>query len=264
MALVSLKKEGPVGIITFNRPEARNALNEQMLDELRDAVRAVMEAGDIRVLVFTGRSKSFISGADTSTLNDPDHVAVLAYSYKGRNIFREIELLPIPTIAAINGYAFGGGLEFALCCDIRVAAKSAKMGLPEVGLGITPGFSGTQRLPRVIGPGLAKEMMYSGKPITAGEALSYGLVNHVYENESLMDDVMALAGSIAKNSPYAISFVKKEIDRGLDLDIQSGLDLETGYLGMIFGSKDQLEGFAAMKEKRAPEFLNPGESLPGC
>lgn len=263
MTLISMKKEGAIGIITFDRPEARNALNEQMLDELRETVRGAMEEGDVRVIVFTGTEKSFIAGADTNVLNNPNHVEVLAYSYKGRDIFREIELLPIPTIAAINGYAFGGGLEFALCCDVRVAVTTAKMGLPEVSLGITPGFSGTQRLPRIIGPGRAKEMMYGGMPIGAVEALEYGLVNHVYEQDVFMDEVMALANRFAKNSPYAISYVKKEIDRGLDLDIQSGIDLETGYLGMIFGSEDQKEGFSAMKEKRAPIFPNPRESLSG-
>lgn len=254
MAYVTLQIEGYTGIVTFDRPEARNALNEQMLDQLLDIVNEVKSRSDIRALVFTGTGKSFIAGADTKILGDPDRRKVLKYSYRGRNIFRAVELLPIPTIAAINGYAFGGGLEFALCCDIRVAVQPAKMGLPEVGLGITPGFSGTQRLPRIIGPSLAKEMMFTGKTITADEALGYGLVNHVYPGEQFMDEVMTLAADITKNSPYAISFVKQEIDYGLDLDIQSGIELETGYLGLIFGSPDQLEGFNAMQEKRKPEF----------
>ena len=260
MEFVKTERQGSVGVITIDRQSVYNALNAQVLEELAQAVQEELESGKVRVLVFTGAGKSFISGADTNTLGDPDHVAVLAYTYAGRDILRNIELLPIPTIAAINGYAFGGGLEFALCCDFRIAAESAKMGLPEVGLGITPGFSGTQRLPRIVGTSRAKELIFTGKTITAEQALSWGLVNKTVPNESLMAETLAFAGDIAKNSPNAISYCKKEIDRGIDLDIQSGIELETGYLGMIFGSIDQKEGFSAMLEKRPPTFKELGSS----
>ena len=260
MEFIKTERHGSVGLITIDRQNVYNALNAQVLEELDRAVQEEMESGNVRVLVFTGAGKSFISGADTNTLNDPDHVAVLAYTYRGRDILRTIELLPIPTIAAINGYAFGGGLEFALCCDFRIAAESAKMGLPEVGLGITPGFSGTQRLPRVVGTSRAKELIFTGKTITAEQALSWGLVNQVFPNESMMAATLAFAGDIAKNSPHAISLCKKEIDRGIDLDIQSGIEFETGFLGMVFGSADQKEGFSAMREKRPPSFKELGSS----
>ena len=258
MEFIKNERHGSAAIITIDRQNVLNALNGKVLEELAQTVEQIMRSGDVRVLIFTGAGKSFIAGADTNILNDPDHVAVLAYTYKGRDILRFIELLPIPTIAAINGYAFGGGLEFALCCDFRIASESAKLGLPEAGLGITPGFSGTQRLPRVLGASRAKEMIFTGKTLNAQEALSWGLVNQVVPKEALMEETLKFAESMAKNSPNAISYCKKEIDRGLDLDIQSGIELETGFLGMIFGSPDQIEGFKAMNEKRAPQFLEPG------
>ena len=259
MEFIKNERRGSAAIITFDRQNVLNALNGQVLDELAQTVEQVMKSGDVQALIFTGAGKSFIAGADTNILSNPDHVAVLAYTYKGRDVLRSIEVLPIPTIAAINGYAFGGGLEFALCCDFRIASESAKLGLPEASLGITPGFSGTQRLPRVVGSSRAKELIFTGKTLTAQDAFSWGLVNQVVPKETLMEETLKFAESMTKNSPYAISYCKKEIDRGIDLDIQSGIELETGYLGMIFGSPDQVEGFAAMNEKRAPKFLEPGD-----
>lgn len=259
MEQIKLRFEDRVAVVTFHRPEARNAISAQMLQELGEALDAIEAAEDVRAIVFTGEGKAFIAGADTKILGDPDVIGVLNYTVKGRDLFRRVEALPIPSIAAVNGYAFGGGLEFALSCDIRLAAGTAKMGLPETGIGIIPGFSGSQRLPRLVGSARAKQMIFTGKPVDAAQALEWGLVNQVSEPETLLEDALDMARTIAANSPNAVALAKKAIDMGASLPLEAAMELESGYHGFVFGSANQREGFAAMQEKRPPAFVNRAE-----
>lgn len=248
-------KEGALAILTVNRPQALNALNSETLEELEKAITAIAEDKSIKVLIITGAGeKAFVAGADIAYMRDLTAVEGKLFGELGQRVFRLIEELPIPVIAAVNGFALGGGCELAMACDIRVASENAKFGQPEVGLGITPGFGGTQRLPRLVGEGMAKEMIYTGDMIDAAEALRIGLVNHVVPQEMLMDYCRKMAGRILSRAPLAVRFSKQAINEGMQTDIDRGLTIEADLFGICFSTEDQKEGMTAFIEKRKPEF----------
>lgn len=251
---VSLTRDGVIGILTITRPEALNALNRALLTELDAAVEELSEDHTIKVVVLTGSGKAFVAGADIAEMEKLDPLQAKAFGAFGGKVFRKIEQLNKPVIAAVNGFALGGGCELAMSADIRVASTKSKFGQPEVGLGIIPGFAGTQRLPRLVGVAKAKELIYSGSMINAEEALSIGLVNQVHEPDQLMDAAMTLAKKIAAQSASAVSLAKIAINRGVDLDVEAGMELESDLFGLCFSSGDQKEGMVAFLEKRKPAF----------
>ena len=256
MSFVTLEHRGPVGLITMNRPEALNALNDQVLREL-DAVLDQVEADDsILVAVITGAGRSFVAGADIGQMSTLTAAEAKAFGVLGNRVFLKLENLTKPTIAAVNGFALGGGCELSMACDIRVASEKAKFGQPEVGLGITPGFSGTQRLPRRVGVAKAKELIFSGRMIKADEAKEIGLVNAVYAPEALMDGALEMAKSFTKNAPIAVKYAKACIDRGMQMDIDDGIAIENELFAMCFATADQKEGMGAFLEKRPANFQN--------
>ena len=253
---ILVEKQDGVATVTFHRPEALNALNSQVLSELDAVVDALAADAETRVVVFTGEGKSFIAGADIKEMDGATGEAIIRYARRGSALFRKIETLPKPTIAAVNGYAFGGGFEFVLCTDIRIAGDRAKFRLPEVTLGIVPGFNGTQRLPKCIGMHRAKELIFTGKMISAQEAMELGVLNRVVAQEALMDAVYETARLMADNSASAIALAKTAMDAGAEADIDVGRSIELGCMTASFGTPDQLEGFQAFKEKRPPRFRN--------
>ena len=257
MEFVTYETEGAVGIITINRPKALNALNSQVLDDLNEAFDSV-DLGEIRALILTGAGeKSFVAGADIGEMSSLTKAEGEAFGKKGNDIFRKIETFPIPVIAAINGFALGGGCEIAMSCDIRLCSENAVFGQPEVGLGITPGFGGTQRLARIVGVGRAKEMIYGARNIKADDAYRIGLVNHVYPLEELIPAAKKMAAGIAKNAPIAVRNCKKAINEGLQVDMDQAIVIEEKLFGDCFESYDQKEGMAAFLKKRKVEaFLN--------
>ena len=257
MDYIKYEADGNVGIITIDRPKALNALNSAVLTELEEAVDGI-DLNAIRCVIITGSGeKSFVAGADIGEMSTLSAEEGVAFGKKGNDIFRKIETLPIPVIAAVNGFALGGGCELSMCCDIRIASENAVFGQPEVGLGITPGFGGTQRLARIVGPGMAKQMIYTAKNIKAPEALRIGLVNAVYPPAELMDQAKKMAAQIAKNAPIAVRACKKAINDGLDQDMDTAIETEEKLFGSCFGTYDQKEGMTAFLEKRKVEaFLN--------
>lgn len=257
MEFITYETEGAVGIITINRPKALNALNSQVLDEISEAFDNV-DLDAVRVIVLTGAGqKSFVAGADIAEMSKLTKEEGEAFGKKGNDVFRKIETFPVPVIAAINGFALGGGCEISMSCDIRICSDNAVFGQPEVGLGITPGFGGTQRLARIIAPGKAKEMIYGARNIKADEAYRIGLVNNVYTQEELMPAAKKLAATIAKNAPIAVRNSKKAINDGLQVDMDQAIVIEEKMFGDCFESYDQQEGMTAFLEKRKVEaFLN--------
>lgn len=257
MTNILLEKKGLIAVATINRPKALNALNSEVLTDLDELVSAVKADADIRALVITGSGeKAFVAGADIGEMSTLTKEGGEAFGKHGNDVFRAIETLPIPTIAAVNGFALGGGCELALSCDIILASEKAKFGQPEVGLGITPGFSGTQRLPRRVGVAKAKELIFSGKMIKADEAKEIGLVNAVYAPEALMDSALEMAKSFTKNAPIAVKYAKACIDRGMQMDIDDGIAVENELFAMCFATADQKEGMGAFLEKRPANFQN--------
>lgn len=253
MQTVLYTQEGAVGVVTIDRPKALNALNSTVLDELRQAFEAI-DLETVRCVVITGSGeKSFVAGADIGEMSNLTQGEAEAFGKKGNDLFRMIETFPVPVIAAVNGYALGGGCELALCCDIRICSDNAQFGQPEVGLGITPGFGGTQRLVRAVGPGRAKEMIYTARSIKADDALRVGLVNAVYPQAELMPAAMKLAGTIAKNAPIAVRACKKAINEGTQVDMDSAIVIEEKLFGSCFETEDQREGMQAFLEKRKVE-----------
>lgn len=245
--------DGAVGVITINREKALNALNSQVLEDL-EAVIDGLDLDTVRCLVLTGAGqKSFVAGADIGEMSTNTVAEGKAFAEKGNAVFRKLETLPIPVIAAVNGFALGGGCELCMSCDIRLASENALFGQPETGLGITPGFGGTQRLMRRIPVGKAKEMIYAGTNIKAEEALQWGLVNAVYPQEELMPAALKLAGKIAKNAPIAVRNAKKAMNDGIEVDIDQGIAFECDLFGKCFETEDQKEGMAAFLEKRKHE-----------
>ena len=251
---IILEKDKATAIITISREKALNALNSQVIDELSQAIDAVKADKDIRALIITGAGRAFVAGADIGVQSVFDVREGRQWGRRGSAVFREIELLQIPTIAAVGGFAFGGGCELALSCDMIVADEKAKFGQPEVSLGITPGFSGTQRLPRRIGTAKAKEMIFTGRMIDAYEADRIGLINKIAEPGKLMDEAKALAESCIKNAPAALRYAKACIDRGMQTDIDTGIAIENELFAMCFATEDQKEGMKAFLEKRKPVF----------
>ncbi|MBQ6362558.1 MAG: enoyl-CoA hydratase/isomerase family protein [Lachnospiraceae bacterium] len=250
MSFVLYETEGAVGIITINRPEALNALNSAVLDEL-NAVLDGVDLDSIRALVLTGAGeKSFIAGADIGEMSTLTKEEGEAFGKKGNDVFRRIETFPIPVIAAINGFALGGGNEIAMSCDIRICSENAVFGQPEVGLGITPGFGGTQRLARLVSPGMAKQLIYTALNIKADEAYRIGLVNAVYPQAELMDAAKKLAGKIAMNAPIAVRGCKKAINEGLEVGMDEAIVIEEKIFGGCFESEDQREGMANFLRKK--------------
>ena len=218
-----IQKEENICIVKINNPQSMNALNSEVLSELDAAFSCIEQDSEIEAVILTGEGRAFVAGADISQMSTMNAAQGKEFGVQGSKVFRKIELLPKPVIAAINGFALGGGCELALSCDIRIASTKAKIGQPEVGLGITPGFSGTQRLPRIVGEGRAKELIYTAKAITADEAFRIGLVNKVVEPEELMDAAMTMAKTIAKNAPVAVRLSKEAIGRGMQTDIDSAI-----------------------------------------
>ena len=253
MNYITYEQDGFVGIITINRPKALNALNSEVLKEL-DACLDGVNLETTRALILTGSGeKSFVAGADIGEMSTLTKAEGEAFGKIGNDVFRKLETFPIPVIAAVNGFALGGGCEISMSCDIRICSDNALFGQPEVGLGITPGFGGTQRLARIIGVGKAKEMIYAATNIKADEALRIGLVNAVYPLEELMPAAKKLAGKIAKNAPSAVRACKKAINEGLDVDMDKAIVIEEKLFGNCFESEDQKEGMAAFLEKRKVE-----------
>ena len=248
-----IERNDGVTVMKISAPKSLNALNSTILKEIDDFVGHLDDT--TRVLIITGDGeKSFVAGADISEMAHLNEAQGVEFGRLGAQVFRTIETLPIPVIAAVNGYALGGGCELAMACDIRICSNNAKFGQPEVGLGIIPGFSGTYRLPKLIGQGYAKEMIYTGKAIRADEALRIGLVNAVYAPEELMDKAMEMAAMMLKNAPVAISIAKQSINEGYDLDADGAIGLENKLFGKCFATVDQKEGMDAFLNKRPAAF----------
>lgn len=248
-----LELDGDVAVLTIDRQEALNALNQDVLVELSLAFELAEADTSVRALVVTGAGRAFVAGADIAALGRLED----AYSGRelaliGQDVFGTLAALPFPTVAAINGFALGGGLELALAADLRVAAPTARLGLPEVGLGLIPGYGGTQRLPRLIGQGRALDLILTGRHVPADEALQLGLVNRV------ADDAVAaaveLARQAARNGPVALGLAKEAVSRGLDVTLSQGLEIEADLFGLVATSEDMREGTSAFLEKRSPAF----------
>ena len=250
---VTLEKKGPVGIVTMNRPEALNALDKQVLEDL-DAVLDQVEADpEILVAIVTGAGRSFVAGADIGQMSNFTAVEGKAFGAYGNGVFLKLENLTKPTIAAVNGFALGGGCELSMACDIRLASEKAKFGQPEVGLGITPGFGGTQRLARLVGMGMAKQMLYTARNIDAAEALRIGLVNAVVPQAELMDTAVKMANNVAKNAPIAVRACKKAVNEGMQVSIDKAVEIEEKLFGGCFETHDQVEGMACFLSKEKPK-----------
>lgn len=250
MGFINYDVDGQIAIITINRPKALNALNSEVLKEL-DATIDAVDLDAIRCLIITGAGeKSFVAGADIGEMSTLTKAEGEAFGKIGNDVFRKIETLPIPVIAAVNGFALGGGCEIAMSCDIRLCADNAIFGQPEVGLGITPGFGGTQRLARIVGVGKAKEMIYTAFNIKADEAYRIGLVNAVYTQEELLPAAKKMAAKIASNAPIAVRACKKAINDGLDAAMDDAIVIEEKLFGSCFESEDQKNGMSAFLNKQ--------------
>jgi enoyl-CoA hydratase len=241
--------------ITFNRPNVLNALNRKTMDELGDCLKKVRADDDIRVLILTGAGeKAFVAGADINELSQQTPVNGREFTLYGQEIFHRLETLGKPVIAAINGFALGGGCELALACTLRVAGRNAKLGQPEVKLGIVPGYGGTQRLPRLCGKGVAHELILTGEMISADEALRVGLVNRVVEPGELLATAEAIAKKIIANAPLAVKYALEAVERGMEMPQEEGLYLEATLFGLCCATQDMREGTRAFLEKRSPKF----------
>ena len=244
-----------IAVITFNRPKALNALNQALLKEFSDALDTIAGNEEIRVLVLTGAGeKAFVAGADITELAQLSPLRTKAFSEKGHAILLKLETLPQPVIAAVNGFALGGGNEIALACDFIYASETAQFGLPEINLGLIPGYGGTQRLPRLIGKGMAKEMIFTGKMISAAEAKEIGLVNRVCAPEALMAAVMKTAKVIAAKGRVPLRAAKQAINDGVNADLKTGISIEVNHFAMTMISGDAKEGMSAFLEKRKAQF----------
>jgi len=252
---VLLEREDRVATLTINRPKALNALNKDTLLEIKRAVLEIKEDSGIDLLIITGAGdKSFVAGADISFMQNLSAMEGRAFGALGQEAFRMIEAIEKPVIAAVNGFALGGGCELAMSCDFRIASTTAKFGQPEVGLGVTPGFGGTQRLPRLVGAGMAKQMLYTADIIDAKEALRIGLVNSVVEPEELMDYVKKIAKRIVNKGQVAVRLCKVAANEGMQTDIDRGMTIEADVFGLCFATADQKEGMSAFVGKRKPQF----------
>lgn len=257
MAFVELEHKGDIAILTINRPEALNALNDEVISQL-DKVLDFIDPAAVRCMIVTGAGeKAFVAGADIAQMSGLTKKEGEAFGKLGNDVFRKLETLPIPTIAAVNGFALGGGCELCMCCDIRLCAETAVFGQPEVGLGITPGFGGTQRMARLIGQGKAKELIYTARNMKAPEALACGLVQAVYPLADLMEAAEKMASRIAGNAPIAVRACKKAVNDGLQLDMDQAIVVEERLFGDCFETKDQVNAMTAFVEKRKHDpFVN--------
>ena len=253
MAFVEVTKQGNIGIVTMNRPEALNALSSQVFADLTAALDVVEKDDDIYVVIITGAGRSFVAGADIGEMATMNVEEGLAFSELGNNLMMRVDLFSKPTIAAVNGFALGGGCELALAADIRVASEKAKFGQPEVGLGIIPGFGGTQRMARIIGTGAAMELIYTADTIDAKRALEIGLVQHVVPAEELMAFALEMANKIAAKAQVAIRTSKMAIRRGIDCDISTAATYEALAFATCFATEDQKDAMKAFVEKRKLE-----------
>lgn len=248
------ERRDQVVVLTLNRPEAMNSFNFSMLRGLRDKVEAIQYDPEVRVVIITGAGKAFCAGADLKERATLSELQVREFIYTIRNLFSFIESLRVPVIAAVNGVALGGGTELALACDLRIASSTASLGLTETRLAIIPGAGGTQRLPRIVGRGKAKELIFTGRRVDAAEALQIGLVNQVSKPEVLLDDAFAMAGMICETGPIAIQQAKYAINHGLETDLHTGLAIESNAYWITVPTEDRLEGLTAFREKRKPVY----------
>ncbi|HHV26514.1 MAG TPA: short-chain-enoyl-CoA hydratase [Tissierellia bacterium] len=248
------KKEGNIGILSINRPEALNALNTQVLKELDKAVDMIDKDEEVHIVILTGEGRVFVAGADIAEMKNMGSKEAREFARNGLSVFRKIELMEKPVIAAVNGFSLGGGCELSMCCDIRIASDKAKFGQPETGLGIIPGFAGTQRLARLVGMGRAKELIFTAGMIDANEAYRIGLVNKVVPQDDLMEEAMKLAKTILSKGQIAVRFAKAAINRGIETDIETGMAIERDLFGLCFTTDDQKEGMGAFLEKRKPDY----------
>ncbi len=246
------EKRDEIGILKFNRPKQLNAINEEMMDEIDHFLENIPE--EIRVLILTGEGRAFVAGADIEYLSKLSPLEARRFVRKGQELFFKIEGLPIPVIACVNGFALGGGLEIAMSCDFIYCSEDAKLGQPEVNLGIMPGFGGTQRLSRLAGKAIAKELCMTGRILDAKEAKELGIVNKVFPKESILGETIKVAEEIAKKGRVSLRSIKRTIDRGFDLDLRSGCYMEADNFALCFASPDAKEGLTAFLEKRTPQF----------
>ncbi len=249
-----IEKRDAIGIIKINRPESLNSLNIETLGEIRDVLTSLNNDEEIKVLIFTGEGKAFIAGADIKQMKDMNENEAKEFCNLGQKIFDIIENLDKPIIAAVNGFALGGGCELAMACDIRLASENAKFGQPEVNLGVIPGFGGTQRLSRLVGKGIAKELIFTGDIIDVHTAFRIGLVNKVAASENLLNEALAMAQKIASKGPAAVMIAKSVINRGLEVDLAKGLTIERDGFTQCVASGEAKEGMEAFVEKRKPNW----------
>ena len=253
MSFVNCEVQGAVAVLTIDRPKALNALNPDVLADLKAAFEGI-DQNTVRCVVLTGAGdKSFVAGADIGSMSTMTKAEGEAFGKLGNDIFLMIENFPLPVIAAVNGFALGGGCELAMSCDIRVCSDNAMFGQPEVGLGITPGFGGTQRLPRIVGLGMAKQLLYTARNIDANEALRIGLVNAVVPQAELMETAVKMANTIAKNAPIAVRACKKAVNEGMQVSIDKAVEIEEKLFGDCFETHDQVEGMACFLSREKPK-----------
>jgi enoyl-CoA hydratase len=250
-----VRQEGGTAVLTLNRPEARNALDAELLGLLREAATAAGDEESVRAVVLTGAGdRAFCAGADIRGMAAMGEAEARRWAELGHDAFLAVESLPKPVIAAVNGSALGGGCELALVCDLRVLSATAQLGQPEIKLGLIPGWGGTQRLPRLVGMGLAKEMVLTGRSVGAEEALRYGLANRVVPAGRVLPEALQLAETVGALPPLALAYAKQALTVGRDLDLQKALALEVTLFGRVFATEDRAEGLAAFLEKRPPVF----------
>ena len=253
---IKYEENNSIATVTISRPKQMNALNSQVLDELYEVFVKIREDDDIRAVIMTGEGRAFVAGADITQMAELDAVEGRDFARRGHLVMNLIENVEKPVIAAVNGFALGGGCELAMACDIRIASTKAKFGQPEVGLGIIPGFGGNLRLPRLVGRGMAKYLIFSGDVIDAEEAARIRLVEKVVEPEQLMDEAIKVANMIIDKAPIAIRLAKDVTNNGYDTDLKSGSAYEVNAFGVLFGSEDMREGTKAFLEKRSPQWKN--------
>ena len=243
-----------IATITINRPDKLNALNDALIAELRIAIADARRSANVGAILLTGSGRAFVAGADIGELGDQTAIQGKARAVRGQQVFRRFETSPKPTLAAVNGFALGGGCELAMACHIRIASESAKFGQPEVKLGIVPGYGGTQRLPRLVGKGRALQLLLTGETIDAAEAYRIGLVNRVVPAAELMDASRAMLRTILAQGPLAVAHCIDAVDRGLEMPLDDGIAMEASYFGMLSSTADKAEGMQAFLEKRPPRF----------
>jgi enoyl-CoA hydratase len=251
---IKLDISGAIATLTFNRPDVLNALNPEMIRDLRQALNDVQEMPDVKVLILTGAGKAFVAGADIRILQGLDPLGAKQFAQEGQATLFALEAMDIPVIACVNGYALGGGCEIAMACDFVCASADAKLGQPEINLGVIPGFGGTQRLVRLVGKGRAKELCMTGRMIGAGEAYGMGLVTRIFPAETLMAEALKIAQTLAEKGRVALRAIKHVIDNGFDVDLKNACAMEVEAFSLCFASPDQKEGTTAFLEKRTPKF----------